>query len=116
MGTGASELTSECGWKQGDVAIATIEPIRMETESPFPVSPKGKAGAGGFPPRRQHRAAPPARGPAPLRDPPAGRMNRFLLTSTGLLMEAMSEAIGAAVRSAKIRPRHSPKTRHGSQK
>src|SRR6266566_1354947 len=37
---------------------------------PFPVSPKGKAGAGAFPPRRQNTAAPPTRGQAPLCDPP----------------------------------------------
>ena len=30
--------------------------------SPFPVSPRGKPGRGKFPPRRQHRSAPPARG------------------------------------------------------
>ena len=59
--------------------------------SPFPVSPRGKAGAGGFPPRRWHAvcqqkalahidaAAPPARGVSkrsaetPLAHPPDGR-------------------------------------------
>ena len=58
--------------------------------SPFPVSPRGKAGAGGFPPRRWHAvrqqkapahidaAAPPARGVSkrsaetPLAHPPDG--------------------------------------------
>jgi hypothetical protein len=57
-------------------------------ESPFPF-PKGKAGAGGFPPRRQTTAAPPARGQAPLRDPPKpGRSQILWLTGAGLLMEA----------------------------
>jgi hypothetical protein len=37
----------------------------QEMERPFPVSPPGKAGAGGFPPRRKHVAAPPTRGLAP---------------------------------------------------
>jgi hypothetical protein len=61
-------------------------------DSPFPVSPTGKAGAGGFPPRRQKRAAPPhkrgkALGFAPLVRSP-GEDARSYLTMTGLLMEA----------------------------
>src|SRR5436305_1636962 len=31
---------------------------RKELDLPFPVSPPGKAGAGGFPPRRKHAATP----------------------------------------------------------
>jgi hypothetical protein len=66
MGTGASELTSECGWKQGEVAIANEARIIRENQSPFPVPPKGNAGAGGFPPRRRkNRRLPPQEGPPP---------------------------------------------------
>jgi hypothetical protein len=38
--------------------------------APFPFPLTGKAGAGGFPPRRQNRAAPPTRGLRPLVHPP----------------------------------------------
>ena len=37
-----------------------------ELERPFPVSPPGKAGAGGFPPRRTKRGSPHKRAAAPL--------------------------------------------------
>ena len=69
--------------------VRTKQPAAARKDSlpPFPAFPEGKAGAGGFPPRRQKRAAPPARGPAPLRDPP-GTIADFYLTETGLLMEA----------------------------
>ncbi len=32
---------------------------RKELDRPFPVSPPGQAGAGGFPPRREHAAGQP---------------------------------------------------------
>ena len=44
-GTKADEKRTACGSK--------------EVEHPFPVSPPGKAGAGGFPPRREHAARQP---------------------------------------------------------
>src|SRR6185437_5398225 len=69
-------------------------------ESPIPLSrfPKGKAGAGGFPPRRRKTAAPPTRGPAPLCDPP-DRIATFLLTTAGLLMEAATNGSGCLKRT-----------------
>ena len=39
---------------------------RAKGGSPFPVSPKGKAGAGGFPPRRTRRGSPHKGAAAPL--------------------------------------------------
>jgi hypothetical protein len=56
-------------------------------ESPFPVSPKGKPGRAGSPHAAKNGRLPPARGQAPLRDPPAAFEN-FPLTAAGLLMEA----------------------------
>src|SRR6185312_9492920 len=61
----------ECGWKQGESALGnwagrTSACGSKESDHPFPVSPPGKAGAGGFPPRRKKRGSPHKRGFAPL--------------------------------------------------
>ena len=60
-------------------------------DSPFPFPLKGKAGAGGFPPRRKNGGSPRKRASPLARSPKKDRVNeRFLLTEGGLLMEAAS--------------------------
>ncbi len=59
--------------------------------SPFPVSPQGKAGAGGFPPRRKNCGSPRKRA-SPLARSPKRTRERFCLTEEGLLMEALTPA------------------------
>ena len=59
----------ECEWKQGESALGAGSKSAcgsQESDLPFPVSPPGKAGAGGFPPRRKKRGSPPQEGSAPL--------------------------------------------------
>ncbi len=46
---------------------------RKELELPFPVSPPGQAGAGGFPPRREHAARQPKRRHASMHPAPPTR-------------------------------------------
>ena len=92
----------ECEWKQGECAVATDSRLKkgpVDLDPPFPFPRWGKAGAGGFPPRRQNQAAPPTRGASPPCAIPQGRFQLSSLTSAGLLMEAASEANQSGERS-----------------
>src|SRR5260370_41417761 len=64
-------LQRECEWKQGESALGAGKSAcgSKESDLPFPVSPKGKAGAGGVPPPRKKRGSPHKRGPPPCESP-----------------------------------------------
>ncbi len=51
-------------WERGKSACGS-----KESDLPFPVSPPGKVGAGGFPPRRKKRGSPHKRAPPPCESP-----------------------------------------------
>jgi hypothetical protein len=102
----AKQLEKKREWKQGESAIASGSgregahskkpaAARKETLLPFPVSPGGKPGRVGSP-HAAHTAAPPARGQAPLRDPPKGTIADFCLTAAGLLPRKSSVPSGYA--------------------
>ncbi len=61
----------ECEWKQGESAWERGKSAcgSKESDLPFPVSPPGKVGAGGFPPRRKKRGSPHKRAPPPCESP-----------------------------------------------
>ena len=94
-------LHKECEWKQGESAVMSTKELWEDRtqlayqgtnpNSPFPVSPQGKAGAGGFPPRRKNCGSPRKRA-SPLARSPKRTRERFLLTEGGLLMEALTPA------------------------
>jgi hypothetical protein len=77
--SGFEVVTRTCGGTGGVRIQASGARNRLRQQGiwipPFPFPPAGgKAGAGGFPPRRQKRAAPPTRGAAaPLVHPPGCR-------------------------------------------
>jgi hypothetical protein len=73
------------GEQSGYIAGGSQE--RRESLLPFPVSPKGKAGAGGFPPRRKKRRLPPQEGKPPCAIPQKDARKIFV-DRGGLLMEA----------------------------
>src|ERR1700722_9486219 len=88
-------LHKECEWKHGESAVVNKAAMDIAGGSqarkgillPFPVSPKGKAGVGGFPPRRKNGGSPRKRA-SPLARSPKRTRERFSLTEEGLLMEA----------------------------
>ena len=80
-----------------------------ESLLPFPVS-RGKAGAGGFPPRRKNGGSPRKRASPLAGSPKKTRDERFLLTEGGLLMEAL---IGSAS-ATKVRMTNSSRCRDTS--
>ena len=65
---------------------------RKELEVPFPVSPPGQAGAGGFPPRREHAARQPKRRHASMHPAPPtrGLPPPYSYSVMGCLREAYS--------------------------
>jgi hypothetical protein len=76
-----SLLLETCGSRsihvasQAFSALASVKiSLRQQgnLDRPLPVPPPGKAGAGGFPPRRRRRGSPHKRVPAPLVHPPLG--------------------------------------------
>ena len=71
--------------------------------TPLSRFPQGKAGAGGFPPRRKNRGSPRKRA-SPLARSPKRTRERFCLTEEGLLMETLMgrEPVSAAAACAYV--------------
>jgi hypothetical protein len=84
------------GCEQQFLMGRAIKTSLRQQRKPLSRSPQGDAGAGGVPPTPQNRRLPPQEGKPPCAIPQR-LIGRFYLTRTGLLMEAMSEAIGVGL-------------------